>query len=427
MSNYERGITVLDITNPAAPEEVGFFDTFPSSDNTSFNGAWGVYPYLPSGILLASDINTGLYVLRDNTQQTAVSQLSFDQTNYVTEEGDNLTIIVNKTGTAAVEVSYETLPGSAGDSDFTSGFGTLTWAEDDQTPRTITIPITSDSDATEITEQFFIRLFNPQDGAALTVPNLSFIEITGAPNGGTVAFTQETATARENQATVEVMVDRMGGDQSVGSIDFEVSSGTATVSEDVEATSGTLIWEQGDSSAQMITVSLIDDDDTESEESFTISLSNPNNVLLGEMSDVVVTIRDDESNQAPNATIGDDREVNPRARVELTVTATDPEGQELLYDWTQSAGTEITIDNPSDSSISFTAPDAAGDIALQVDVTDDFGATTTASVVITVVASETPTPTEPAPELTRSNSGGGGTSHLLTLGVLALIVLRRRK
>ena len=41
MSTYERGLTVLDITDPSAPVEAGFFDTYPVSDNAGFNGAWG--------------------------------------------------------------------------------------------------------------------------------------------------------------------------------------------------------------------------------------------------------------------------------------------------------------------------------------------------------------------------------------------------
>jgi choice-of-anchor B domain-containing protein len=40
MSNYTRGMTILDISDTSAPKKVGFFDIFPISDNTSFNGAW---------------------------------------------------------------------------------------------------------------------------------------------------------------------------------------------------------------------------------------------------------------------------------------------------------------------------------------------------------------------------------------------------
>jgi choice-of-anchor B domain-containing protein len=66
MSNYRRGLTVLDISNPASPSEKFFFDTFlsPADNNAAFNGAWGTYPYLPSGTILVSDIEGGLFLLK---------------------------------------------------------------------------------------------------------------------------------------------------------------------------------------------------------------------------------------------------------------------------------------------------------------------------------------------------------------------------
>ena len=69
MSNYRKGLTILDVSDPASPIEIGNFDTFPApADNTAnFDGAWGAYPYLPSGNILISDINNGLLVLKDNS------------------------------------------------------------------------------------------------------------------------------------------------------------------------------------------------------------------------------------------------------------------------------------------------------------------------------------------------------------------------
>ena len=43
--------------------EIAFFDTFPTSDATAFSGAWSVYPYLPSGIIIVSDVTNGLFIL----------------------------------------------------------------------------------------------------------------------------------------------------------------------------------------------------------------------------------------------------------------------------------------------------------------------------------------------------------------------------
>ncbi|WP_299834980.1 choice-of-anchor B family protein [uncultured Tenacibaculum sp.] len=68
MANYTAGMRVLDITNIAASTnpmtEVAFFDTFPSNDNTGFDGAWSVYPYFPSGNIIINDINRGLFIVR---------------------------------------------------------------------------------------------------------------------------------------------------------------------------------------------------------------------------------------------------------------------------------------------------------------------------------------------------------------------------
>lgn len=66
---YRDGIVVFDATFPDNLIEVGNYDTSPSYSGDGFNGAWGVYPYLPSGNIIASDIEEGLYVLGPNYQQ----------------------------------------------------------------------------------------------------------------------------------------------------------------------------------------------------------------------------------------------------------------------------------------------------------------------------------------------------------------------
>lgn len=68
VSYYSDGCIVLDATHPDNLIEVGNFDTFiPTS--TGFSGAWGAYPYLPSGLILISDIESGLFVLQPNYVQ----------------------------------------------------------------------------------------------------------------------------------------------------------------------------------------------------------------------------------------------------------------------------------------------------------------------------------------------------------------------
>jgi len=65
-ANYRAGLNVLqmsDISNGIF-NEVGYFDIYPNSDSASFNGAWSNYPYFPSGTIVVSGIEQGLFILR---------------------------------------------------------------------------------------------------------------------------------------------------------------------------------------------------------------------------------------------------------------------------------------------------------------------------------------------------------------------------
>ncbi len=62
VSYYTDGCLIIDAARPDNLIEVGYFDTYIPT-NTGFQGAWGAYPFLPSGIVLVSDIGDGLYVL----------------------------------------------------------------------------------------------------------------------------------------------------------------------------------------------------------------------------------------------------------------------------------------------------------------------------------------------------------------------------
>jgi choice-of-anchor B domain-containing protein len=64
-SYYSDGIRVHDVSQKNNIVEVGSFDTYPGQ-TTGYEGCWGAYPYLPSGLILASDRSYGLFVLNPN-------------------------------------------------------------------------------------------------------------------------------------------------------------------------------------------------------------------------------------------------------------------------------------------------------------------------------------------------------------------------
>lgn len=65
---YTDGVKIIDASRPTNLVEVGSFDTYLGPDG-GFAGTWGIYPYFPSGLLIASDIQSGLWVFRPSYQK----------------------------------------------------------------------------------------------------------------------------------------------------------------------------------------------------------------------------------------------------------------------------------------------------------------------------------------------------------------------
>ena len=98
-SYYTSGITVHDVANKGNMVEVGSFDTSPNFNGNGFFGCWGVYPWLPSGLIIASDIEEGLYVLQPNYMRGAYLEgIVRNASNNQTISGVDVTILgQNKT------------------------------------------------------------------------------------------------------------------------------------------------------------------------------------------------------------------------------------------------------------------------------------------------------------------------------------------
>jgi choice-of-anchor B domain-containing protein len=86
LANYTAGLRILDLDGIAEGRlaEIAFFDTFPQNDATTFAGAWNVNPFLPSGTILISDINGGLFILREGTPTL------FSLSQFVVEPGEGV-------------------------------------------------------------------------------------------------------------------------------------------------------------------------------------------------------------------------------------------------------------------------------------------------------------------------------------------------
>lgn len=61
-SNYRSGLRIFDAADPSNPVEVGYFDTYPDNDGVDYNGLWSNYPFFPSGTVIGSDRERGLFI-----------------------------------------------------------------------------------------------------------------------------------------------------------------------------------------------------------------------------------------------------------------------------------------------------------------------------------------------------------------------------
>lgn len=71
-SYYKDGVVVIDVSDPRNLVEAGFYDTAPTQSGAGMTGCWGVYPYLPSGNIVASDMQSGLWILNFNNTEACL-------------------------------------------------------------------------------------------------------------------------------------------------------------------------------------------------------------------------------------------------------------------------------------------------------------------------------------------------------------------
>jgi choice-of-anchor B domain-containing protein len=185
VSHYRRGLVVFDVSDPEALREVANFDTFlePAGNSAGTDGAWGVYPFFPSGTVVISDTSNGLFVLRD--QAAGLSQnagrIGFAGTTAgASENAANVRLIVRRNAgyAGAVSIAYATgdLTATTG-ADYTAVSGTLSWPAGDMSDRSIDVPLVNDT-TEEADENFRVTLSNVLGGATLEGSATLDVEIT---------------------------------------------------------------------------------------------------------------------------------------------------------------------------------------------------------------------------------------------------------
>lgn len=282
LSHYNRGLVVLDVTEPTRPAEVGHFDTAPA-ENLGLGGAWGIYPFLPSGNLLVSDISAGLFVLGDRTRGPTHGRLAFAAPAFGGEEGDRVRVSVRRTDglDGDVSVDYAVVPASADAADFVMSTGTLEWAAADDGERHIAVPLNVDA-ATEPVERLHVWLTNPQGGAVLATPNIASVFVSDPDDPPRVGFMDTRIAVDESAGRVVATVQRLGDPSRALTVRYALHALTAEQDADyIEPASRKLSWRAGDARPQTLVIPLVEDDTGELAEQFEVHLVSPSGGVLG--------------------------------------------------------------------------------------------------------------------------------------------------
>lgn len=115
ISYYNDGVVVIDAHEPDALVETEFYDTSPHSGPGS-RGCWGAYPFLPSGNILATDREQGLFIIRPTYQRAAYIEGTVTDENGNQVEDVEITI-EGKEGLERTDLSghYKTGVATAGE------------------------------------------------------------------------------------------------------------------------------------------------------------------------------------------------------------------------------------------------------------------------------------------------------------------------
>jgi choice-of-anchor B domain-containing protein len=62
-SNYTSGLHVFHFNGPNDVVRTGYYDTYAFNNGSSYNGTWANYPFFPSGNVIVSDMQGGLFIL----------------------------------------------------------------------------------------------------------------------------------------------------------------------------------------------------------------------------------------------------------------------------------------------------------------------------------------------------------------------------
>ena len=227
--------------------------------------------------------------------------IQFSGATYQVDE-DNTQVMITITrvngSSGAVTFDVNTIDDSAlADEDFVE-FSQKITLKAGQISRSISISLLDD-EIYEGNETFNLELSNLEGGAVfgeLTTTSVMLIDNESAPLFGAIRLSGSSVEVSESDSNIMITVQRVNGSEGDASIEYRFTDQSAQQGLDYYAVDGVLTFSDGQST-QTISVDIVDDNEEEDSESFTLTLLNPTNAIVGTIESSIIYIEDnDESN-----------------------------------------------------------------------------------------------------------------------------------
>lgn len=267
-----------------------------------------------------------------------------------------VTVSLSRSYSVDCQVSYQTsddsdadFPATAG-TDYTAVSGTLSFPSG-TTSRTVSVTILDDSEDEGDEETFLFQIFGATAGAAVkdaeavcTINDATDIVAlySVALSSATPAPVNEGATGELTEIAFTVSLDRAILD--IGTVNYTITDGTAEDGSDFRGSSGTLTFQPGDVSEDLV-VLINGDDVPEGNETFTVTISVPLPSIITDIgtASVIATITDDDGAAQPTTLYVDTPAMLESGNVlTFTVTADSAPAADVEFTYETTGGTADT-------------------------------------------------------------------------------------
>ena len=233
----------------------------------------------PNNATLGSD-NVHTYTITDNDNAPVVDFNTTSSNGAESVASKALTVDLSAASSQNVTVDYAVTGTATGSgTDYTLANGTLTISAG-ATSGTITIGSIVDDSLDEPNETVIVTLSNPSN-ATLGNDEVHTYTINDNDNAPAIAFELSSSSGAESVSTKDVIVNLSAVSAQNVTVNYAVT-GTATGSgTDYTLANGTLSISAGSTSGTITIAGIVDDGTVEGNETVILTLSSPNNAVLG--------------------------------------------------------------------------------------------------------------------------------------------------